>query len=255
MHEFSKKLPEIEIIELSKQGKVEYRQGLASFMEPKLGEKVSYAQYEVMKGKGLLVINDAYIRGKAKIHGIDCFECVSSYANFNDNKKYEVISFDRIVDGHVQPLAYIEEYPNGCREFYTFKDKHFMEHWAIGENNSGMEINLRSKGHITCDGDKIFVSDERYGMYDIVGEYQLKINKKIFHVVRLFLISTENQVSDFFIDMSGKEIMHRFFIPDEGFRGKMKENPYSKQFPDAYTITVNNRKCICTAYVIPDYVL
>jgi len=255
MYQFSNTLPKIEITELSKCGAVEYKQVLGSFMEPKLGEKVSYAEYEVMKGKGLIVINEGYVRGNAKIHGIACFETVSSYANFNDNKKHEVISFDRIMDGHVQPLAYIEEYPNGCRDFYTFKDKHFMEHWATGENNSGIETNLISKGLITCDGDKILVSDDRSGMYDIIGEYEIKINEKVFNAVRLFFIAAENQVSDFFIDINGKEIMHRFFIPDDGFDGSMKENTYSMQFPEAYTITVNNRKCVCTNYVIPDYII
>jgi len=255
MCQFSNTLPKIEFIELSKSGSIEFRQVLSSFMEPKLNEKVSFGTYEVMKGKGLLAVNEAYVRGKAKIHGIPCFETVSTYVNFKDNKKYEVISFDRIVDRHIQSLAYIEEYPNGCREFYTFKDKHFMEHWATGENNCGMEINLKSKGIIACDEDKIFASDETSGMYDIVGEYEIKIYEKTFHTVRLVLMAAENQVSDFFIDINGKEIMHRFFIPDDGFNDSMKENPYSKQFPEAYSITVNNRKCICTTYVIPDYVL
>jgi len=255
MYQFSNTLPKIKFTELSKSGYVEFRQVLSSFMEPKLGAKVSFGTYEVMKGKGLLAINESYVRGKVKVHGIPCFESVSTYVNHNDNKKYEVISFDRIIDGHVQPLAYIEEYPNGCREFYTFKDKHFMDHWAIGENNCGMEINLKSKGIITCDGGKILASEDRSGLTDIVGEYEVKINEKTFHTVRLVLMAAENQVSDFFIDTNGKEVMHRFFIPDDGFNDSMKENPYSKQFPEAYTITVNDRKRVCTTYVIPDYAL
>lgn len=255
MKRFSKDLPKIKITELSKNGTVEYRQMLGSFMEPRIGEKVSYAEYEVMKGKGLLAVNEAYVRGRARIHGIDCYESVSSYTNFNDNNKYEVISFDRMVEGHMQSLAYIEEYPNGVRDFYTFKDKHFMEHWAIGDNNSGMEIKLRSKGAITCDGDKISVSEENTGMYDVVGKYEVQIGERLFEAFRLVFLAAENQVSDFFIGMDGKEIMHRFFIPDEGFGARLKENPYSLQFPLAYTISMNNRKCICSKYVIPDYVL
>lgn len=255
MYKFPHDLPKIVITEISKYGKVEYRQGFASFMEPKLGEKVSYAEYEVMEGKGLIVVNNSYIRGKAMIHGLECFENVSSYANAKDNKKYEVISFDRIEKGHIRPLAYIEEYPNGCREFYTFKDKHFMQHWAIGENNIGMEINLKTKGAIVCNGNEVSVIDEKYGLYDIVGEYTVELNGKKYETVRLFFIGAENQVSDFFIDKDGKEIMHRFFIPDEGYNGNMKENPYSTQFPNAYTITINNyRKCTCVKYVLPEYV-
>lgn len=255
MFEFPKGIPDVRIVEKCKNGEVEYKQVLGNFMEPKFGEKVRYGTYEVMKGKGLLGVNKAYVRGKARIHGIDCFECVSSYMNFIDDKKYEVISFDRIIDNHVQSLAYIEEYPDGCRDFYTFKDEHFMKHWAIGENNSGLSINLKTNGEISCDGDNLIVCNERSGLYDIVGEYTVNIHDKEFHVVRLVLLAAENQVSDFFIDHNGKEIMHRFFIPDDGFGDKMKGNPYSKQYPEAYTLMVNDRKCICTTYVLPDYVL
>lgn len=130
-----------------------------------------------------------------------------------------------------------------------------MKHWAIGENTSGMEINLESKGLITCSGDRISVQDEYPGLYDIVGEYEVGIDDRTFETVRLFLVAAENQVSDFFIDLNGREVMHRFFIPDEGFGGSMKENTYSMQFPDAYTIAVNERRCVCTTYVIPDYVI
>lgn len=255
MNKFPKYLPEISIKKVSDYGEVEYRQSLASFQELKIGEKVSYAEYEVMKGNGLLVVNNSYIRGKARIHGLECFENVSSYANANDDKKYEVISFDRIEEGYIRPLAYIEEYPNGYRDFYTFKDNHFMEHWAIGENNIGMEINLKTKGIITCKGNEISAIEEKSGLYDIVGKYIVEINGKEYDTVRLVLIFAEDQVSDFFIAKDGKEVMHRFFMPDEGYNGNMKENPYSNQFPEAYTVTINNnRKCICVKYVLPEYV-
>lgn len=256
MCKFPNDLPKITITEVSKYGEVEYRQGLASFMEPKLGAKVSYAEYEVMKNNGLIVVNHSYIRGKAKIHGLECFENVSSYGNAMDDKKYEVISFDRVEENHIRPLAYIEEYPDGYRDFYTFKDKHFMEHWAQGENNVGMEINLKSRGTITCNEDNLITSSDKYGVYDIVGEYKVQINGKEFDTVRLVLMCAEHQISDFYIGKDGKEVMHRFFMPDDGFWGEMKDNTYSTQFPNAYTIKINNkRKCVCVKYVIPEYVI
>jgi hypothetical protein len=255
MFEFPRKLPKIEIIELSKTGSVVCNQVLGWVMEPKPGEKASYAEYEAMEGRGLLVVNEGFVSNHARIHGIDCYEMVSSYANFNDKKKHTVITFNRIIDDHIQSLAYIEEYPGGRRDFYTFKDEHFMEHWAEGDDNSGMEIQLVNKGLITADDDKIIAPDGKNGMYDVVGEYQINIGGEAIPSVRLVFISSDSQVSDFFIGKNGKEIFHRLFIPDDGFDGSLKESSYSKKYPNAYTLMVNDRKCICTSYVIPDYVL
>lgn len=252
MFKFPNEVPIIGLIEVSKEATVEYREILGSFVEPKLGETCRYASYEVMKGKGLLSLHEGSIKGKAKIHGIKCFECVSTYNNLNDGKKYEVISFNRIHDSHVQSLAYIEEYPNGTREFYTFKDDHFNENWGIGKNNEGLKIQLRNRGLITANGNEISTQIDESGQYDLVGEYRLKIDHQVFEVFRLIFIAHENQVSDFFIDKNGKEIMHRFFIPDEGFGGKMKETPYSQQYPLAYVLKLNNRNCICSTIEIAD---
>lgn len=131
MHNFSKEPPVIELIEVSKEASVKYKEVLGSFIEPKIGETCCYASYEVMQGKGLLSIHEAFVNNKAKIHGVECFECVSTYNNFKNNKKYEVISFNREHENHIQSLAYIEEYPNGIKEFYTFKDEHFTSNWGI----------------------------------------------------------------------------------------------------------------------------
>lgn len=105
-------------------------------------------------------------------------------------------------------------------------------------------------GIITVAENVIKTENDQAGVYDLVGEYQLKIDKQVFEVFRLIFIAHENQVSDFFIDKNGKEIMHRFFIPDEGFGGKMKENPYSTIYPLATTLRLNNRKCICSTFEI-----
>lgn len=248
-----KSIPTVEILILKDYGEVEFKQSFSNFIEPKLDQKSKYANYEVLKGEGLLSIHDTYVRGKARIHGMDCFEIVSSYCNFNDHQKYEVITFERCTDTHVQALAFIEESRDGTREFYTFKDQHFMEHWAIGENNCGLEIKQKSKGIIIAIGDQIISANEMPGTSDIIGEYLLTIDGEAFKTVRMFYIGAENQVTDFFIGMDGKEIMHRYFIPDHGFDDKRIDYPYSHEYPNAHVIRVNDRKCICTNYVFGIY--
>ncbi len=244
------KVPEIEFKEISKDAEVTFKQVLGNFVEPKLNEKATFLSYEMMKGIGFESKHEVVVKNKAKVHGISCFECRSSYINFRDGKKYEVISYDRITDDYVQSLAYIEEYPDGTREFYSYKDQHFLDHWGMGEDNCGMKIHLKSEGEILSVDNKLIVKEERAGLYDLVGRYELTINNKSYETVRLVFLAAENQISDFFIDKNGKEIMHRFFIPNEGFGKSQKDQKYSKQYPNAEVIKINERECVLTTYVI-----
>jgi hypothetical protein len=255
MLDFPKNVPEVTITELRKTCAVECRQVLGWFVEPKLGEKARYADYEVLQGKGLLGVNECSVKNKTKIHGIECFEIASSYFNINDDRQYHVTSYCRIIDGHVQSLAYCEEYPDGTKDFYTFKDKHFMDHWAEGENNSGMDVSLRTKGIISHDGDTFHTPSFQNGINDIVGEYRVLIGDREHHCARLMLVAAEDQVSDFFIDHTGKELFHRFFIPNDGFKGSMKDQSYVSKFPDAYSIRFNDKICVLSSLILPDYIL
>lgn len=255
MIDFPQILPEIKLHQVNQIGSVTCKQRLGSFVELKLGEKARYGEYEAMEGKELINVHEEEVTRKMRIHGIDCFEAEGTYTNFRDKKKHRVVSYNRENDGHIQSLAFMEEYPDGITDFYSFKDQHFMEHWAEGENNSGRAIKLKSKGHIQSMDGKLVVKNDQNGTQDVVGEYILEISERKFNTIRLVLIAGENQVSDFFIGMDGKELLHRFFIPDCGFAEEMKDNPYSSQYPKALTIEVNDRKCICTTYVIPEYAL
>lgn len=253
MFKTTKEIPAIEVLKISNQGEVIFKQSFSNFVEPKMGQKSKFATYGVMKGEGLMSVHEVTVRGKARVHGIECFEIVSSYSNMNNNKSYEVVTFDRCTSTHVQSLAFIEEDRNGVRDFYTFKDEHFMEHWAIGENNCGIEIHQISKGIIVDDNGQLKSSTELPGTIDIVGTYTLKIDNQEYETVRLVYIGAEEQMTDFFIDKSGREIMHRYFIPDSGFNKKRKDFPYSHEFPGALVVKLNERNCICSGYVIGIY--
>lgn len=253
--DFPKAAPTITLTEIGKTGAVECRQVLGWFVEPKLGEQARYAEYEVLEGKGLLGVNECAVGSKARIHGIDCFEIVSSYINFNDKKQHQVISYCRINNGHVQSLAYCEESSDGVRDFYTFKDRHFMEHWAEGEDNSGTAIGLRSTGAISHDGDAFRTPLVKNGVYDVVGEYRVRIGARDYQCVRLMFLAAEDQISDFFIDHQGRELFHRFFIPNDGFRRTKQGARYLSRFPNACSLRLNDTTCVLSSIIIPEYAL
>jgi hypothetical protein len=252
---FPNELPEITLHQVKQKGSVTCKQVLGSFVELKLGEKVRYGEYEGLEGKELINVHEEIVTRRMRIHGIDCFEVEGTYTNFRDKKKHRVVSYNREIDGHIQALAYLEEYADGITDFYSFKDQHFMEHWAEGVNNAGREIKLESKGHIQCIEGKLVVDNDKNGVHDVVGEYILEISGREFNTIRFVLIAGENQASDFFIGMDGREVLHRFFIPDYGFNEEMKDNPYSRQYPQALIQGINDRNCICTTYAIPEYAL
>jgi uncharacterized protein YodC (DUF2158 family) len=255
MPDFPKTAPEITITELSKSGSVECRQVLGWFVEPKLGEHARYAEYEVLEGKGLLGVNECNVRSKVRIHGLDCFEIASSYFNLNDKQQHQVMTYCRIIDGRVQSLAYCEERSDGIKDFYSFKDEHFMDHWAEGENNAGMEVSLKTTGIISHEGNAYHTSAVQNGTYDVIGEYQVIIGGRKHHCVRVFFIAAEGQASDFFVGDDGRELFHRFFLPNDGFAGSMKDDTYISRFPDAHSITINGKKRVVSSMIVPEYAL
>ena len=93
------------------------------------------------------------------------------------------------------------------------------------------------------------------GTYDIVGRYKVVIGERAFDTIRLVLIACDGQVSDFYIDTNGREIMHRFWVLDSwGYDDDLKI-PYSERWPHIEILYLNDEKRVCTDYVVPDYAL
>ncbi|HTY07768.1 MAG TPA: hypothetical protein VMF29_01260, partial [Candidatus Edwardsbacteria bacterium] len=68
-------------------------------------------------------------------------------------------------------------------------------------------------------------------------------------------LAADDQVSDFFIGRAGKELFHRFFIPNDGFKGSLKDNNYAAKYPGVSVIKVNDTRCVLSSIIIPDYAL
>ncbi len=197
----------------------------------------------------------SYVKGEAKVHGIMCMEIASTYIGYADGKVYENSTFDRLTDTHVQTLASVEDC-YGVKYIQTFLDESFQEHYAMGEDNCGVEIALCSKGIITCNSDpQVSSTVLTPGTYDIVGRYSVKLWDRTFDTIRLVYFAAENQMSDFYIDNLGREVLHRCFIPDEwGLRDK-EGTLLSVRWPFAGKIARNDYQYVITNCVLPEYVL
>jgi len=164
------------------------------------------------------------------------------------------VYIERITETHIQTLAALED-SYGVLLVQTFLDDDFKKHWTVGKDNCGLEIRLRRKGIIDCCNNDLFSDIIDPGTYDLVGRYQVSIGNRTFDTVRLVLIACDGQVTDFFIDSEGKEILHRFWVLDSwGYDDDIKL-PYSIRWPHVEVMSLNGEKRVCTTYVIPEYVL
>jgi hypothetical protein len=119
-----------------------------------------------------------------------------------------------------------------------------------------MEIELKHKGIITCDLDgKLYSAVVTPNTYDIVGRYQIGIGDRVFDTIRMVLIATCGQLSDFYFDATGREIMHRFFLADRLGLKDAVPKLLSEQWPHAEVLELNDERYVCCTYVVPDYAI
>lgn len=252
-----KKFPEIlpDVVITRKQEKLFTTRAMQGF-DAKFGEKAYSAEYDTRQDifKRKTIENASYIKGKACIHGVMCLE-VKETVGLWDSKPHELTEFVVVSDTHIKTIAAMEEC-NGVNGLLTFLDDDFYKHWGAGENNCGFEIELKQKGIITCDKDgRLYVEVEKPGISDIVGRYKVVIGERAFDTIRMVFTADDGQVSDFYYDAKGEEVLRRFFVPDRwGYDDKINRL-YSERWPHVESLFLNGERRVCTTYIIPDYVL
>lgn len=165
-----------------------------------------------------------------------------------DGKPHELTEFYVLNDNYVKVIAAMEEC-NGVNGLLTFKDEDFYQHWGVGENNCGRERHLKQKGIIKIDDEgKLSVSEEKPGIEDVVGRYLVTIGNKRFDTIRSIYLADAGQVTDFYFDKEGREILKRYFVPNEW-------KNYLDKYENCEYIYLNNNIKVCTVYVVPDFVL
>ncbi|MBO4869497.1 MAG: RNA polymerase sigma factor [Clostridia bacterium] len=239
---------------------VRWEELMGWFIVPRLGEKISFGIYDQPGGKrGELC--ELEVIGKAKVHGIEGVEITAkehepSEANRIDNDAEAKRRFiAQLTETHCRILAE-SHINNGVKQFYTFLDAdEFLPNWGFGENNCGVEVQLKQKGTIRMDGDTI-VSEKKDFLLDIVGRYRVGINGKEYDTVCVvdFCQYEDRVISQQFLDKNGKTVLWRRFNRDDWAFSRYKKK-WTEILPDNERMTVNGETFVHWYDCITDYIL
>lgn len=234
---------------------VKWEELMGWFLVPKLGEKLSWAMYDIPSRKCSHVY-DMAVTGKAKVHGIEGVELTAREASYSD--KTDVINrtfVAQLTDTHCRYLATLRN-DGDVRNYITFLDgDEFMLNWGFGENNCGNETNLSAKGDITREGNTVKSLDKEF-LLDIVGRYKVTIGGKTFDTVCVMDIETYNcgVVSEQFLDKNGKTVLWRRYNRDDWAIDHYKKK-WSELLPQNDKIIVNGTTYVHWYDCITDYIL
>ena len=246
------------------------------FIIPRLGEKITWAIYEVTDKTRVyepadgerLEITSMEVTGKASIHGIEGVEISSVEDNpveanqVDGNKMVRRKFIAQLTDTHCRFLA--ESYTNkdGVNVYRTFLDGDNFN-MGVGEDNCGHEVERRQKGIIQRNGGEIVCPEDKQVM-DITGRYDVEINGKIYDTVCFTDIEfyDTNVFSEQYIDANGRTILWRRFNKNDWNYKRYNEHYnfdgtklWSEMFPDNEQVTVNGEIYVHWYDCITDYIL
>ncbi len=255
-----KKLPEFipkYNIEVSNEAPfaVKWEELMGWFLVPKLGEKLSWAMYDIPTGKCSHTY-DMQVIGKAKVHGIEGVEITAKETSYSDDSDVIRRSFiAQLTDTHCRYLATLRS-DGDVRNFITFLDgDEFLSNWGFGEDNCGNETNLKMKGDIKRT-DQVVACVNKDFLLDIVGRYTVTIGGKSYDTVCVMDIETYNcgAVSEQFLDKSGRTILWRRFNRDDWGIKRYKKK-WSELLPHNERLTINGTTYVHWYDCITDYIL
>lgn len=234
---------------------VKWEELMGWFLVPKLGEKLSWALYDIPSRKCDHVF-DMKVIGKARVHGIEGVELTAREASYSD--KNDVINrtfIAQLTDTHCRFLAQIRN-DGDVRSYITFLDgDEFMPNWGFGEDNCGNETNLRVKGDITRCGNVVTCADKDF-LLDIVGRYTVTIAGKSYDTVCVMDIGAYESgvLGEQFLDRNGRTVLWRRFNRDDWAIDRYKKK-WSELLPENERLTVNGTTYVHWYDCISDYIL
>ena len=234
---------------------VKWEELMGWFLVPKLGEKLSWAMYDLPE-KTCTHAYDMQVTGKAMVHGIEGVELTAREASYSNKKEVIHRTFvAQLTDTHCRYLATLRT-DGDIRNYITFLDEDaFMPNWGLGENNCGNEVNLSPKGDIIRTGN-VIESKQRPFLLDIVGRYTVEINGKTYDTVCVMDIETYNAgvVSEQFLDQNGRTILWRRYNRNDWHLDRYGK-PWTELLPDSQRLIVNGETYVEWYDCITDYIL
>ncbi len=229
------------------------------FIVPKLGEKLSWAMYDLPERKRT-ELDEMEVVGRAEVHGIEGVEIVAHTVDPMDcNSEGGQAEVDRrfvaqLTDSHCRILAE-SHVRDGVKRYFTFLDgDDFLENWGFGENNCGNETRISPKGDIVRDGDAVTTKDKRF-LLDVVGRYTVKIDGREFDTICVMDVSTYNDggATEQFIDKNGRTVLWRRFNSDD-WHIEHYGKRWSELLPENERIHINGETYVHWYDCITDYI-
>lgn len=229
---------------------VKWEELMGWFLVPKIGEKLTWAMYD-MPSRKCDHVYDMAVTGKAKVHGIEGVELT---AREEGQDKIGRTFVAQLTDTHCRYLATTRT-DGDVRNYITFLDEEFLPNWGFGENNCGNETNLVPKGEIRREGNCVTTGEKDF-LLDIVGRYTVTIGGKRYDTVCVLDVDAVGcgVVLEQFLDKNGRTILWRRFNRDDWAMDSY-EKPWSQLFPDNDRLTVNGTTYVHWYDCITDYIL
>ena len=254
-------LPDYQIIKSDKEPfEIKWEELMGWFLVPKLGEKLSWAMYDMPERKRTELCKMQVV-GKAQVHGIEGVEIVANEhepAQFNAVEEQNPVErrfVAQLTETHCRILSE-SHFENGVKKYFTFLDAdNFLDNWGFREDNCGNEINIKLKGDIIRNGTTVKCKDKRF-LLDIVGRYEVKIGDKVYDTICIMDVNTYNSgiATEQYLDTSGRTILWRRFNRDDWAYGRYKQK-WSEKLPDNERIIINGETFVHWYDCITDYIL
>ncbi len=230
------------------------------FIEPKLGQKLSWAMYDFPK-RNRTEQCDMEVAGRAQVHGIDGVEIESVEYDPMDCNRIDGADVAKrrfvaqLTDTHCRYLAESHT-EDGVKKLYTFLDgDDFLQNWGFGEDNCGNETHIVPKGLIRKQGSVVTTAKQPF-MLDVVGRYEVRINGKTFDTICVIDAGAyqEGVVSEQYLDRNGKTILWRRFNRNDWMQESYKRL-WTELLPENERITVDGETYVHWYDCITDYIL
>lgn len=223
------------------------------FIIPKLGEKRSFALYDLpdRKQSGTYQLT---VKGNVVIHGVQGVEIESEYTEKQTTVKKTI--FAQLTDAHCRYLGGMQIDPNGTRRIVTFLDDSFGDSYEIGEDNCGFPTERTGLGLFRETEGGLSV-DMTGDISDICGRFQVKIGEKTYDTVRILdiqMASLGTILCEYYVDETGHTVLWRRFNKDDwAFQRYQKK--WTEMLPDHEKMEINGETYVHWYDCITDYIL
>ena len=254
-------LPEYTITKTDKEPfPVRWEETMGWFVVPKLGEKCSWAMYDLPERRRTEQC-DMQVLGQAEVHGIRGVEIAAvEYDPMECNRIGNADRAERrfvaqLTETHCRILAesHVED---GVRKLYTFLDGgDFLDSWGFGEDNCGNEVCISPKGDIRREGSCVTAVDKPF-LLDVVGRYSVEICGKRYDTICVMDIETYNGgvASEQFLDKEGRTVLWRRFNRDD-WAIERYHKPWRELLPENERLTINGETYVHWYDCITDHIL